>query len=137
MGGGRSRWIWAGRGTFALVVAALIVYLAVSGLDRADKLASAIGVVVAVVALGAPYLRRPAPPADAERPADPRHGPPPGPARPLETGARQPLVVARSVRGLQIGNGNVMVMNRLPRLLALMINLPRRSRPPRAARPED
>ncbi|WP_280838752.1 hypothetical protein [Micromonospora sp. A200] len=39
-----------------MIVMALVVYLAAVGLDKADKVASSIGAVVALVALGAPYL---------------------------------------------------------------------------------
>lgn len=59
MSGQRQRWVWAGRGVFGVIVAALVVYLVVMGLDKADKLASGISVVVALVALGAPYLLPP------------------------------------------------------------------------------
>jgi hypothetical protein len=53
----RSRgWVWAGRIVAVLVLAGLGVYLARVGLDTADKLASSIGVLVAVAALLAPYL---------------------------------------------------------------------------------
>jgi hypothetical protein len=41
---------------FGVIVAGLIVYLVMVGLDKADKLASAVGVVVALAALVAPYL---------------------------------------------------------------------------------
>jgi len=50
------RWIWAGRIVFVALVAALVIYLAVVGQDKADKLASSIGAVAALLALGAPYL---------------------------------------------------------------------------------
>jgi hypothetical protein len=53
----RSRlWVWTGRATFGVIVVGLVVYLVVAGLDKADKLASSISVVVALAALGAPYL---------------------------------------------------------------------------------
>ncbi|MBB5112543.1 hypothetical protein FHU28_002382 [Micromonospora echinospora] len=39
-----------------LAVVGLVVYLAVVGLDKADKLGSAAGVVVAIIGLLAPYL---------------------------------------------------------------------------------
>ncbi|MDT3442158.1 hypothetical protein [Pseudofrankia sp. BMG5.37] len=39
-----------------MIVASLVVYFAVVGLDEADKVASGVGAVVALVALGAPYL---------------------------------------------------------------------------------
>lgn len=48
--------MWTGRVAFGVIVAGLVTYLAVVGLDKADKLGSAIGVVVALVALSAPYL---------------------------------------------------------------------------------
>jgi hypothetical protein len=48
--------MWAGRVTFGVIVAVLVTYLVVAGLDRAAKVASGIGVVVALIALGAPYL---------------------------------------------------------------------------------
>lgn len=50
------RWVWVGRAVFGAIVVAVVVYLAVVGLDEADKVASSIGVVVALAALGAPYL---------------------------------------------------------------------------------
>jgi hypothetical protein len=49
-------WVWSGRAVGALGLAGLVVYLAWVGLDKADKTASAIGAVVAVAALIAPYL---------------------------------------------------------------------------------
>jgi hypothetical protein len=48
--------VWVGRVAFGVIVAGLVVYLVVVGLDKADKLASAIGAVAALVALVAPYL---------------------------------------------------------------------------------
>src|SRR5262245_27363732 len=61
-------WIWIGRAVFAAVLAALISYLVAAGLDKADKLGSGISVVIALIALVAPYLLpprsdSPAPPA--------------------------------------------------------------------------
>jgi hypothetical protein len=53
------RWIWAGRIAFGVLVAGLVTYLAVAGLDKADKIASCVGAVVALLALGAPYLLPP------------------------------------------------------------------------------
>lgn len=50
------RWVWVGRGVFGVIVAGLVVYLVTVGLDKADKLGSTVGGVVAVVALVAPYL---------------------------------------------------------------------------------
>ncbi|MBM0276057.1 hypothetical protein [Micromonospora tarensis] len=39
-----------------MIIAALVTYLVKVGLDKADKIASSIGVVLALVALGVPYL---------------------------------------------------------------------------------
>ncbi|KKJ93323.1 hypothetical protein LQ51_30460 [Micromonospora sp. HK10] len=50
------RWRWAGRALFAVIVVGLVVYLARVGWDQADKRASSIGAVLALLALGAPYL---------------------------------------------------------------------------------
>ena len=55
----RSGWIWGGRIVFMLLVAGLGAYLASAGLDKADKLASALGLLVALAALLAPYLLSP------------------------------------------------------------------------------
>jgi hypothetical protein len=55
----RPRWIWAGRIVFGVLAAAVVAYLATVGLDKADKLASSIGAVLALLALGAPYLLPP------------------------------------------------------------------------------
>ncbi|GAA4607774.1 hypothetical protein BJY16_006502 [Actinoplanes octamycinicus] len=52
--------MWVGRGLFGVIVAGLVVYLVAVGLDQADKLASGIGAVLALVALAAPYLFPPA-----------------------------------------------------------------------------
>jgi hypothetical protein len=48
--------MWAGRAVFSVIAAALVVYFGRVGLDRADKVASSISVVLALIALGAPYL---------------------------------------------------------------------------------
>ncbi|WP_239340720.1 hypothetical protein [Frankia sp. CiP3] len=68
----RLRWVWVGRGVFGVIVAALAVYLVVVGLDKAAKVASSIGAVLALAALVAPYLlpplqREDASMSDAER----------------------------------------------------------------------
>src|SRR4051794_28487578 len=69
----RSRsWIWAGRGICVALVAGMIVYLIAAGLDKADKVASGVAAVLALLALAAPYLLPPpqADPADGRvRPA--------------------------------------------------------------------
>ena len=53
------QWVWAGRVVFGVLVAGVVVYLVVVGLDKADKTASSIGAVVALVALAVPYLLPP------------------------------------------------------------------------------
>jgi hypothetical protein len=68
----RSRaWIWVGRAVAGLGVAALAGYLFESGLEKADKLGSAIGALAALAALVAPYLlpaqERPRPPEALDR----------------------------------------------------------------------
>jgi hypothetical protein len=52
----RSGWIWGGRITALVVLAGLGAYLASVGLDKADKLASVLGLLVAAAGLVAPYL---------------------------------------------------------------------------------
>lgn len=52
----RSGWIWGGRMAAVVILAGLAAYLASVGLDKADKLASVLGLLVAVAALVAPYL---------------------------------------------------------------------------------
>ena len=52
----RSGWIWGGRIAAVVILAGLAAYLASVGLDKADKLASVLGLLVAVAALVAPYL---------------------------------------------------------------------------------
>ena len=54
------RWVWAGRAVFGVAVTGLVVYLSVVGIDKADMVASSIGAVLALIALGAPYLLPPA-----------------------------------------------------------------------------
>jgi len=51
-----SGWIWVGRTVAVVMMAGLAGYLYSVGLDKADKLASALGLLVAVFALVAPYL---------------------------------------------------------------------------------
>jgi hypothetical protein len=81
----RRRAIWAGRVAAALIVAGLVVYLLSVGLDAADKIGSAVSVVVAVVAFLAPYLMAA-----------------PGPSEPDANPARGVTLIADSVIGLQI-----------------------------------
>ena len=49
-------WVRAGRIGFVVIVAGLVTYLVVVGLEKADKVASSISAVLALIALGAPYL---------------------------------------------------------------------------------
>jgi hypothetical protein len=49
-------WVWVARIVAVLVLVGLAVYLSLVGLDKADKLASVLGLLVAVAALVAPYL---------------------------------------------------------------------------------
>jgi hypothetical protein len=48
--------MWIGRAAFGVIVVGLVAYLYVVGLDKADKVGSSIGGVVALIALAAPYL---------------------------------------------------------------------------------
>jgi hypothetical protein len=48
--------VWAGRVVAVVVVAGLVGYTWTVGLDKADKLAGVLSLLVAVVALVAPYL---------------------------------------------------------------------------------
>jgi hypothetical protein len=59
------RLVLIGRVVAAIVLAGLAVYLVRAGLDKADKLASSIGLLVAALALVAPYLV----PASSDQPA--------------------------------------------------------------------
>ena len=52
----RSSWIWGGRVAAAMVAAGFVAYLSSVGLDKADQLASVLGLLVAAAALVAPYL---------------------------------------------------------------------------------
>lgn len=54
-------WIWAGRAIFAIITTVLVVYLIAVGLDKADKVASSVGGIAALLALAAPYLLSPVP----------------------------------------------------------------------------
>jgi hypothetical protein len=67
-----ARLVWIGRAVFAVIVVGLAAYLVAAGLDKADKVASSISMVVALIALGAPYLLPPDSPA---APAAPEPGP--------------------------------------------------------------
>ncbi len=53
------RGLWVGRGVCLLLVLGLVTYLIMIGLERADKVASSVAAVLALLALFAPYLVRP------------------------------------------------------------------------------
>jgi hypothetical protein len=88
--------VWICRIVAVLAVAGLVGHLWAVGLDRADKLGSAAGLVVAILGLVTPYLlsARPPPTTGAETPAagEPPAGPPPG-------------IDARHSQGVQINLG--------------------------------
>ncbi|MEZ7125686.1 hypothetical protein ACBR40_10130 [Nonomuraea sp. AD125B] len=50
------RWIWVGRIVFGIVIAGLIAYFMVIGLEKADKLASVLAFLLASGALVGPFL---------------------------------------------------------------------------------
>ncbi len=52
----RSGWIWSGRIAAVAVTVGLVAYLSSAGLDKADKLAGVLGMLVAAAALIVPYL---------------------------------------------------------------------------------
>lgn len=63
MPGTRRQRIWAGRALCLLLLAGLATYMIAVGLDRADKLGSAIAAVLSLAALLAPYaIPAPQPP---------------------------------------------------------------------------
>ncbi|MEV5741641.1 hypothetical protein AB0L30_16475 [Microbispora rosea] len=49
-------WIWVGRLTFGLIVIGIVAYFSAAGLDKADKLASVLGFLLALAALIVPHL---------------------------------------------------------------------------------
>ena len=52
----RSAWIWCGRIAAAVVIVGLVAYLTSVGLDKASEIAGVLVLLVALVALLAPYL---------------------------------------------------------------------------------
>lgn len=50
------RWLWGSRAVAVLVLAGLLIYLCVVGLDKSDKIATVLGALAAVAAFAAPYL---------------------------------------------------------------------------------
>ncbi|BCL15797.1 hypothetical protein GCM10017556_35360 [Micromonospora sagamiensis] len=80
-----------------LAVLGLVGYLIVVGLDRADKIGSAVGVVIAILGLVAPYLLPPRrqPPTEGTAPA------PAGKAPAAADGA----VHLHDARGVQVNLG--------------------------------
>ncbi|MFI6226329.1 hypothetical protein ACIBCR_03285 [Micromonospora echinospora] len=103
-------WMWAGRVVAGLTVAGLVAYLAVVGLDRADKIGSAAGVVVAVLGLLAPYLLAPRRQSPAEGNAPP---PEAGAPAPPETGAPAPpgRIDAHGSQGVQVNLAGINTQN--------------------------
>jgi len=110
------RWVWAGRLAFGVIVAGLVVYLVTVGLERADKLASTISLVVALAAFVAPYLL-PAPGVDGVSGAVPDQVVDTGTARATNggqantgmdlAGGDRPTHVARSGNAVADGSGSV------------------------------
>ncbi len=52
----RRRWIWGGRIVAVVLLVGIGIWMAFAGLERANALAGAIGLLVAIAALVAPYL---------------------------------------------------------------------------------
>lgn len=52
----RRRWIWGGRFLAALLLVGTGIWMAAVGLDKANMFGGAIGLLVAIAALVAPYL---------------------------------------------------------------------------------
>ncbi|WP_091089236.1 hypothetical protein [Micromonospora nigra] len=77
---------------FGVIVVALAVHLVVVGLDEADKVASGISAVVALVAVGTPYLLPPPSPGGV---------PTPEPDRSEDTGAAHATGGGQANTGLQ------------------------------------
>jgi hypothetical protein len=71
----RSGWIWGGRIIAVAAVVGLVIYLLTVGLDKADKLAGALSLLVALAALVAPYLLPSAQPSSAAPPVQAASGP--------------------------------------------------------------
>ncbi|MBT2450817.1 hypothetical protein J7F03_27840 [Streptomyces sp. ISL-43] len=90
-------WIWTGRILAALVLAALAAYLVTSGLDKADKVSSAISLLIALAALLAPYLLPTRAPSQPQSP----HLPQPQPPQSVEQAGNGVTNVSRS-QGVQI-----------------------------------
>lgn len=91
-----SGWIWGGRIVAVAVVAGLISYLSIVGLDKADKLASVLGLFVAVAALAAPYLLPPA--------QDPAAQPAPAPAAEPPQSVVNAVVMGRLTQAKGVGS---------------------------------
>jgi hypothetical protein len=97
------------------VVTGLVAYVAIVGLDRAEKLISLIGVLVAVIAVFVPYLferqepdpDRSRPPEAGRQPAAPQPAPSGAAGRPVAPRGIEPWSVAVS---LLVGVFSVVVM---------------------------
>ncbi len=102
----RSRWIWGGRIAAVTLVAGLAAYLASVGLDKADKLASVLGLLVALAALAAPYLL---PPSDGDRPRPVQ--------RVTNTVVGGHLTQARDARGVRVRSAAASALQQVPQPL--------------------
>ncbi|MEU4567546.1 hypothetical protein [Micromonospora sp. NPDC023956] len=88
--------MWVGRGAAGLAVSGLVVHFWSVGLDRADKLGSAAGGVVAALALLAPYLL----------PSSPRAAVEAAPPVAEERGPGSPVALdLRGSQGVQVNTG--------------------------------
>lgn len=85
-----AKWIWAGRIVALCCIAALVAYLGMVGLDKADRLGSAGGFVVALLALVAPYVLPPPSGSSTDSPD------------PTERPALNPRIDLRHAQGVQI-----------------------------------
>lgn len=96
----RSGWIWSGRIIAIVAVVGLAIYLLAVGLDKADKLAGALSLVVAVAALAAPYLLPSGQPSSAAPPVQAAAS---GPRQSVTNAVVDGnLTQARDVRGIRV-----------------------------------
>jgi hypothetical protein len=101
------RWIWAGRVVFGVLTCALVVYFVVVQLQKANMIASCVAAVVALLALGAPYLL----PAPSAAEPDAEHVEDSGRAKVTTgadlTGDGRPVRVIRSGNATADGPGSI------------------------------
>lgn len=103
-----ARKVWVGRAVALIVIAALAAYLLSVGLDKADKVASAVGLLIAVSALVTPYLLPPAA-APAQPPTSAATAPP------------GPVTVTHSY-GIQVNQSGGNVQNNSWSLISFVLN---------------